>query len=73
MLDEYLVPQRHVNLEEYHIPDEIPFAPGKGQIPVSVFNDEDAEYLAFPIILCRQCTPNNNDKHLPMHYSNICK
>ena len=31
---------------------ELTFAPGEGQVPVSVFKDENAEYLAFPTIFC---------------------
>ena len=73
MLDEHQVPQRHVNLEGNDIHDEITFAPGEGQIPISVFQDQDAEYLAFPTIFCGQCRPNNSDRHLPIHYSDICK
>ena len=67
MLNEHQVPQRHVNLEGNDIYDEITFAPGEGQIPISVFQDEDAEYLAFPTIFCGEHRPNNIDRHLPMH------
>ena len=73
MLNEHQVPERHVNLEENDIHDEITFAPGEGQIPISVFQDKDAEYLAFPTIFCGEHRPNNNDRHLPIHYSDICK
>ena len=69
MLNERQVPERHEN----DIHDEITFAPGEGQIPISVFQDKDAEYLAFPTIFCGECRPNNNDRHLPIHYSDICK
>ena len=73
MSNEHQVPKRHVNLEENDIHDEITFALGEGQIPISVFQDKDAEYLAFPSIFCGECRPNNNDRHLPIHYSDICK
>ena len=73
MLNEHQVPERHVNLEESDIHDEITFAPGEGLIPISVFQDKDAEYLPFPTIFCGEHRPNNNDRHLPMHYSDICK
>ena len=48
MLDDYepIIPQP----DEPLIPQELTFAPGEGQIPVSVFKDENAEYLAFPTI-----------------------
>ena len=72
MLNEHQVPQRHVNLEENDIYDEITFAPGESQIPISVFQDEDAEYLPFPTIFCGECRPNNSDRHLHIHYSDIC-
>ena len=47
MLDDYepIIPP-----DEPLIPQELTFAPGEGQIPVSVFKDENAEYLAFPTI-----------------------
>ncbi len=44
------------------IPDELTFAPGEGQIPVSVFMDENAEYLAFPAIFCGKKRPSNNER-----------
>ena len=31
-------------------PQEIMFAPGEGQVPLSVFNDDNAEYLSFQTI-----------------------
>ena len=48
MLDDYdpIIPQP----DEPLIPQELTFAPGEGQIPVSVFKDENAEYLEFPTI-----------------------
>ena len=46
MLDDYepIIPQP----DEPLIPQELTFAPGEGQIPVSVFKDENAEYWHFP-------------------------
>ena len=29
---------------------EVTFAPGEGQVPLSIFNDDNAEYLSFPTI-----------------------
>ena len=48
MLDDYqpIIPES----DEPLIPQELPFAPGEGQIPVSMFKDENVEYLAFPTI-----------------------
>ena len=48
MPDDYepIIPQP----DEPLIPQKLTFAPGEGQIPVSVFKDENAEYLAFPTI-----------------------
>ena len=63
---EPIIPQ----LDEPLIPQELTFAPGEGQIPVSVFKDENAEYLAFPTIFCGQKRPDNFHK---VHYSDICK
>ena len=33
---------------ELHSSQEIIFGPGEGQVPISVFTDENAEYLSFP-------------------------
>ena len=59
MLDDYepIIPQP----DEPLVPQELTFAPGEGQIPVSVFKDENAEYLAFPTIFCGQKRPDNRD------------
>ena len=35
-------------------PHELIFAPGEGHRPVSIFQDADVEYLAFPTIFCGQ-------------------
>ena len=71
MLDDYepIIPQ----LDEPLIPQELTFAPGEGQIPVSVFKDENAEYLAFPTIFCGQKRPDNCNQIHKVHYSDICK
>ena len=52
---------------------EMTFAPGEGQIPLSVFKDENAEYLAFPSIFCGQKRPDNSERSHIVHYSDICK
>ena len=35
-------------------PYELIFAPGEGHRPVSIFQDADVEYFAFPTIFCGQ-------------------
>ncbi len=37
--------------------DALVIAPGEGQHPISLFNDPDAEYLAFPSIYCGRRRP----------------
>ena len=71
MLGDYepIIPQP----DEPLVPQELTFAPGEGQIPVSVFKDENAEYLAFPTIFCGQKRPDNHDRVHNVHYSDICK
>ena len=46
------------------------FAPGEGLIPLSIFNDPDVEYLAFPTIFCGERRRPNKYK---ISYSDICK
>ena len=52
MLDKYdpTVP----TCDELLSPKKITFAPCEGQVPLSVFNDDNAEYLFFPTIFCGQ-------------------
>lgn len=38
------------------------FAPGEGQHPLSLYEDMNAEYLAFPTIYCGQKRPDNNER-----------
>ncbi|XP_061196745.1 uncharacterized protein LOC133205019 [Saccostrea echinata] len=49
------------------------FAPGENQTPLGLYQDPDAEYLAFPTLYCGQRRPNNKDRHTPVTYSTICK
>lgn len=49
------------------------FAPGDGQVPLGLYQDKHAEYLAFPSIYCGQQRPENKERHTPVHYSTICK
>ena len=55
MLDDHVLQNRDVDMQQNDgIPKEMTFAPGEGQTPISVFQDENAEYLAFPSIFCGQ-------------------
>ena len=59
MLDNYdpTVP----TCDELLSPQKITFAPGEGQVPLSVFNDDNAEYLSFPTIFGGQKRPDNRE------------
>ena len=67
MLDDY----DPTPVDDISIPQELTFAPGEGQLPISVFNDDNAEYVTFPTIFCGQKRPDNH--HIKVHYSDICK
>ncbi len=41
--------------------DALVLAPGEGQQPIALFNDPDAEYLAFPTIYCGHRRPIDNE------------
>ena len=49
------------------------FAPGEGQIPISVFMQEDSEELAFPSIFCGKRRPPNKDRQTRITYGEIVK
>ena len=49
------------------------FAPGEGQHPLSLYQDKDAEYLCFPSIFCGQKPLSNDQRSVPVHYSDIVK
>ena len=53
--------------------EEYIFAPGEGQKPLGIFKDPNAEYLSFPTIFCGGTRPDNNERKVPVHYSDICK
>ena len=53
--------------------EEYIFAPGEGQKPLCIFKDPNAEYLSFPTIFCGKTRPDNNERKVPVHYSDICK
>ncbi|CAC5391861.1 unnamed protein product [Mytilus coruscus] len=63
-----------------YIPDDNPpcdtgltFAPGEGQRPISLYSDPDAEYLSFPTIFCGQRRPDNKERSVSVHYTDIVK
>ena len=50
------------------------FAPGEGQTPLSLYNDQDAEFLSFPTIYCGQRRPTCQERPVKgVHYSDIAK
>ena len=44
---------------------------GEGQHPLSLYHDEDAEYLCFPTIFCGQTRPSKEERTVPVRYSDI--
>ena len=48
-------------------------APGEGNKPLSIFKDKYCEELAYPNIFCGQRRADNNERYVPVHYSDICK
>ena len=48
-------------------------APGEGNKPLSIFRDQYSEELAYPGIFLGQKRPENNDRLVSVHYSDICK
>ena len=59
---------RHADPKSF--PHELIFAPGEGHRPMSIFQDADVEYLAFPTIFCGQRRKENRYK---VNYSDVCK
>ena len=58
----------HADPESF--PHELIYAPGEGRTPKSIFQDTDAEYLAFPTNFCGQKQKENKYK---VNYSDGCK
>lgn len=54
-------------------PQVYTFAPGEGQHPLSLYQDANSEYLAWPTMFCGQTRPDNSERCRPVHYSDICK
>ena len=49
------------------------FAPREGQRPLSIYQDKDSEYLCFPSIFCGQRRKENDERCVPVHYSDVAK
>ncbi len=58
---------------EYDNSQLLEIAPGEGQRPLGIFQDPDAEYMAYPTIFCGQRRPSDDDRQVKVHYSDICK
>ena len=48
-------------------------APAEGNIPLSIFRDQYSEELAYPGIFIGQKRPENDNRLVKVHYSDICK
>ena len=48
-------------------------APGERSVPLSIFKDKYSEELAYPGIFLGQKRPENDDRLVDVHYSDICK
>jgi len=48
-------------------------APGEGSTPLSIFRDKYSEELAYPGIFLGQKRPENEERLVDVHYSDICK
>ena len=48
-------------------------APGEGSVPLSIFRDKYSEELAYPGIFLGQRRPENKERVVDVHYSDICK
>ncbi|XP_061173328.1 uncharacterized protein LOC133182501 [Saccostrea echinata] len=49
------------------------FAPGQGQRPISLYQDQMAEYLSFPTIFCGKGRIENDQRQVPVSYADIAK
>ena len=52
---------------------ECTFTPCEGQVPLSMFREEDTESLLFPKIFCGKRRPCNWQCDVNIQYSHICK
>ena len=51
----------------------ISLAPGEGQMPLGLYQDKHSEILSFPSLFCGQNRPENLQRKVPVHYSDICR
>ena len=63
-----LLDEEHMNVNAIYN-----FAPSEGQKPLSLFQDENSEYLAFPTIFCGEKRIPNTERPVSIYYSEICK
>ena len=60
-------------VEDSESQDILNVAPGEGNKPLSIFRDQYSEELAYPGIFLGQKRPENKDRIVSVHYSDICK
>ena len=53
--------------------DILSVAPGKGNFPISVFLDTNADSLSFPSLFCGKEMKRPNDYTTKVHYSDLCE
>eukprot|EP00105_Crassostrea_gigas_P014661 XP_011431404.1 PREDICTED: uncharacterized protein LOC105331065 [Crassostrea gigas] len=49
------------------------FAPGEGQRPLSLYQDQTAEYLSFPTIFCGKGRLQDDERQIRVSYADIAK
>ena len=60
-------------LEDSERPQIYSIAPGETSVPLSIFRDGYPEELAYPGIFLGQKRSSNEERAVPVHYSDICK
>ena len=60
-------------LEDSERQNILTVAPAEGNIPLSIFRDQYSEELAYPGIFIGQKRPENDNRLVKVHYSDICK
>lgn len=59
--------------DSYDMNQIFTFAPGEGQRPISLYQDQMAEYLSFPTIFCGEGRVENDQRQVPVSYADIAK
>ncbi|XP_062609477.1 uncharacterized protein LOC134271261, partial [Saccostrea cucullata] len=59
--------------DSYDMNQIFTFAPGEGQRPLSLYQDQMAEYLSFPTIFCGKGRVENNQRQISVSYADIAK